>query len=427
MSLSLDNLDSLDNIDDLSDDAIMNLLEGMGNEENEVDDDNYNDDNNSNKCISCNNNTNLYTDISNGIRVCKNCGQVNNNIMDQKPEWRNNDGGNGISNRCGTPINHFLPQSSLGTTIAGPNIGNVKRLQSWSMMPYRERSLYNVLKEISNKCTEGKILKCIEDDAKIFYKKISEYKHTTGKNKGKHVIIRGRHRISLIAACIFFACKKNKKSRTIKEIAKLFNLNYRNITKGCKTFCRLISLRNICLSINSSSPDDYVYRFCVELKMEMEYIIFAQKIARNIKRLSIASTHTAMSIATASILLTILMNDLTITKKHIAEKFKVSEVTITKTYKTIESYRDILISDEKTDKIVKGLETKRDNIEMPEHIAKKYKIFQDKYLEENQKHKIYYTIDLNNSINHVMELNDNLNKEIDKTEKMYSKIKINNK
>jgi len=77
--------------------------------------------------------------------------------------------------------------------------------------------------------------------------------------------------------------------------------------------------------------------------------------------------------------LTILMKDLTITKKYIAEKFKVSEVTIAKTYKSIEKYRDILISDEKTEKILKKLQKERDEIEMPPHIAEKYKQFQEKY------------------------------------------------
>lgn len=371
----LDGLDSLDNIDDLSDESLMNILNGLADD---VDTDAVDD----NMCISCNEDT-LVNDDINGIKVCKNCGQVNNSIMDHKPEWRDYDDGKASTNRCSMPINPFLQQSSLGTSIAGPMIGNVKRLHSWSMMPYKERSLNNVLKDIQHRCRQAHILKCIEDDAKIFYKKISECKHSTGKNEGKFIIIRGKHRKSLIAACIFFACKKNKKSRSAKEIADMFDLNYRDVTKGCKTFWRLINLRNIQLSINSSSPEDYVYRFCTELKIGKEYIDFAQKIARNVKKLSIASTHTAISIATASILLTIYMKDLTITKKHIADKFKVSEVTITKTYKCIEKYREILIDDSKTERILNKLHKERDDIKMPKHLVEKYKKFQKQYIKKD--------------------------------------------
>ena len=52
-------------------------------------------------------------------------------------------------------------------------------------------------KKITQKCSEGKIMKCIEDDAKIMYNNICDCKHMTGKNKGKNIIIRGINRESL--------------------------------------------------------------------------------------------------------------------------------------------------------------------------------------------------------------------------------------
>lgn len=371
--LNLDGFD-LDNLDNLSDDALMNMFQSTD-VYGDIDSDIENV--NENICINCEKENTLVLDDKQGIKVCSNCGQVNDNLMDIRPEWRDYE--DSKNNRCSAPTNPLLEKSSIGTSISGPVIGNVKRLHSWGMMPYKERSLYNVFKNIEEKCKNGKILKCIQDDAKIFYKKISECKHLKGKNEGKYIIIRGKHRKSLIAACIFFACKKNKKSRSVKEIAGLFDLNYRDVTKGCKTFWKLINLRHIQLSINNSSPEDYVFRFCSELKLDKESIELAQKIAKNVKLLSLASTHTDISIATASILLTIFLRELTITKLQIADKFQVSEVTITKTYKAIEDYKDIIISDEKTNKILKKIEEERHKTVMPPHIAEKFKKFKQKY------------------------------------------------
>ena len=73
--------------------------------------------------------------------------------------------------------NDLLPQSSLGTTIGGGKFkSRIKTLHNWSAMPYRERSLHQVFKKFQEKCAFTGILKCIEDDAKIMYKTISECK-----------------------------------------------------------------------------------------------------------------------------------------------------------------------------------------------------------------------------------------------------------
>ena len=180
-------------------------------------------------CKICNSGEKIAEDRSQGILVCMDCGTVISDLFDRNPEWKSYSGEDGKESlaRCGNPINFFLPQSSLGTTIACSNRSKIKILHSWSAMPYKERSLHIVLKEIQSKCRDAGIMKCIEDDAKILYKNISESKHAYGKNKGKNVIIRGANRKSLIAACVFFACKRKGKTRSPKEIAKIFELKYK--------------------------------------------------------------------------------------------------------------------------------------------------------------------------------------------------------
>jgi len=268
-------------------------------------------------CENCNDDD-IVEDTSYGIIVCKGCGQVITTIVDSNAEWSQyNDDNKKDMNRCSQPISQLLPQSSTATTISGSNASRIKTLHGWSAMPYKERSLNDVFKIIQARCLEGKILKCIEDDAKIMYKNISDSKHIVGKNIGKSIIIRGRNRTSLIAACVLFACRKKDKIRSPKEIASIFKLKYTEITKGCKIFLKLAKLKQIDLKLTFTKPEHFITRFCEELKIKKEYADQSIQIANNVQKLQIASVHTPLSLATGSIYLMIHLNKLNIQKKQL--------------------------------------------------------------------------------------------------------------
>jgi len=326
-------------------------------------------------CKNCDTLDKIVEDTAQGILVCVGCGSVISELFDEHPEWKQYTGDDNNKEslaRCSQPTNFFLPQSSLGTSIAGSNRNKIKILHSWGSMPYKERSLNLILKEIQNRCREGGIFKCIEDDAKILYKIISESKHKQGKNIGKTIIIRGSNRRSLVAACVFFACKKNKITRSPKEIANLFKLKYKDVTKGCKIFLKFIKMQKLQYDIQISNPEHFIKRYCRKLHLPNKYIDQAIKIAKNIQKLDLASMHTPESVATGSILLIIDINNLNIEKKEISIKFEVSEVTISKTFKKIGQYKNILVNDELTDKLAKILAEDQKKIVMPEKLKTMY-------------------------------------------------------
>lgn len=307
------------------------------------------------KCPSCQS-TEFVEDFAQGIVICHNCGQVIDMIVDSRPDWNKAD--DGPSNRGSIPINPLLPQSTLGTTMNC--YGMVKKLHDWSSMPYRERMLNNVLKEIRQKCRDGNIMKCIEEDAEIMFKNISECKHQSGKNKGRYIIMRGSNRRSLIAACVFFACKRRNKARTHHEIAKIFGLRYTDITKGCKNFLKYMEMRKMNLKFSYSSPVHFVERYCRKLHIKNSCAEMAQRIANNTIRLNLASDHTPPSIATASIMLMAELQGLSITKRSVANKFNVSEVTITKAYRKMLSRAELLLCDEAVEAIVSKIKVNRE-------------------------------------------------------------------
>ncbi len=323
-------------------------------------------------CDNCNDDD-IVEDTAHGILVCKKCGQVISTLVDSNPEWTQyNDDNKKDMNRCSHPISLLLPQSSTATTITGSCSSRIKTLHGWNAMPYKERSLNDVFKIIQTKCTEGHILKCIEDDAKIMYKNISDCKHTSGKNIGKPIIIRGKNRTSVIAGCILYACRKKNKTRSPKEIAELFGLRYTEITKGCKIFQKLAKLKKIDYKFNFTKPEHFITRFCEELKIKSELAEQAIQISNNVQKLQIASVHTPLSLATGSIYLMIHLNGLSIQKKTIADKFNVSQVTIAKAFKKLEPFINILTNDKICEKLSIEIKKYQDDIDIIEELKPKF-------------------------------------------------------
>lgn len=358
----------MDTLEGIGEDGLMDILCHIDFNENIEDTDKIDD----NVCPSCNAKDTLFDDFSGGHIVCSNCGQVTGEIIDKNPEWNNyGDDSKGDMGRCSMPTNPL--NATVGTSISGSYRTKLHMLHNWSALTYKNRNLYQVFNFISDKCRAGGIMKCIEDDAKIMYKNVYECRHQTGDNKNRPIITRGNNRKSLIAACVYYACRRKHKTRSPKEIASLFNLDYTDVTKGCKNFLDLIKMKNIDVRIDVNQPEDYVPRYCKYLKIKGGMVDDAIKLAKNVRRLNIATKHTPLSIATACILIVAEMNDLTINKKAISEKINVSEVTITKTYKSIEKNKYLLLDDKKVEKALIRIQTQRKHMTRPPLLEKMYK------------------------------------------------------
>jgi transcription initiation factor TFIIIB Brf1 subunit/transcription initiation factor TFIIB len=292
------------------------------------------------KCIECKS-SNLIMDSNKSNYTCTDCGAENGEIFEQKPEWTTFEDGKDTG-RCGIATNMFLPKSSQGTVISGSGFSKLRMIQNWNQMPYKERSLSEVLQNIEKNMKTYKITKAIIDNAKILYKNISEIKHSDGLNKGKTIIIRGLNRCGLIAACAYYGAKLQNSPRSTKEIADIFGLKLRQVTKGCRKFLELINYQSLTYNLHSSHAHDFIERFGYKLKLKKNHIDIAKKIAENINKLDIASDHQPTSMAAGSILLVSHIYNLNILKKDISDIFNISEVTIIKAFKKIFPYEKVL-------------------------------------------------------------------------------------
>jgi transcription initiation factor TFIIIB Brf1 subunit/transcription initiation factor TFIIB len=124
---------SLDNYLDLTDDQIDNLLFGM--------DLNKKLESKKKICKSCKSDK-LIIDNIKGYLVCQECAVINQEFLDENPEFTHDEENNGNgSSRYGCPSNYFFPKSALGTKIATKGYNKISALQKQGQMPYREKSL----------------------------------------------------------------------------------------------------------------------------------------------------------------------------------------------------------------------------------------------------------------------------------------------
>ena len=95
---------------------------------------------------------------------------------------------------------------------------------------------------------------------------------------------------------VFYACKLQGEPRSPKEIADIYDLEIKNVNKGCRRFLEFIDLDSLNTEFSSSKSSDFIERFAGKLNLEDQYIKIAKDISINIHKLDIASTHEPPSV-----------------------------------------------------------------------------------------------------------------------------------
>ena len=290
------------------------------------------------KVEKCCDNPNNYMH-TNGTVICKICNASIDNIIDS-PEWRyygSEDSKSSNPTRCGMPVNVLLPKSSVGTSInsKGNNYNKVVLLQKWNSMPYKERSKYKVFSEISSKCTENNLPRIIINTAQSLYSVVSKTK-----------ISRGNNRKGIIAACVFNACKECGVPRSVKELAEVFEISPKILTKGCKNYTEIIRLNRSNIdriqNTKSTTLTDFIERFCYNLGLPDDDIKNVIKMSSLCNKYNLTYDNTPPAMGTGCIYLYCKLKGIKISKKDIAAMCKISEVTINKCYKKLEDNEEFL-------------------------------------------------------------------------------------
>lgn len=287
-------------------------------------------------CKSCKS-SKLVEDFSHGIVVCMDCGLVNKDtIIDESAEW--NFGGEDSQfskdpSRCGGPTNALLEKSSLSTMInisrSRGNNYTMAKIHQQQSMNYVERSLYHVFEEIQKMGSEnGSLPQSILDQAKSYYKKISEKR-----------LSRGSIRKGLIACCIFYACKAHNVPRSVKEISKICKIDVAILNKTTKIFSEIMKEE-----INNNkgiNVDDLLSRFVgifqFETKEHHTILKTVRKVHEYVLKHNILHGKTPTSMASGIIYFVLVTKGYNIDKQLITENHKISMVTLSKILNILKS------------------------------------------------------------------------------------------
>lgn len=168
--------------------------------------------------------------------VCTACGIHLGYLIDSTAEyrWFGTEDRSPDPSRVGNPMNPLLPESSLGTRIlARPGDSKVMRrirqYHLWNIMPYRERTLWNVFEMLHVRASNAGISLAIVEEAKQLYAQVSPL-----------CICRGQQKDALLAACLYESLKRHDTPRRPADIAEMFQIDSKLITRGVKQFSGLL-------------------------------------------------------------------------------------------------------------------------------------------------------------------------------------------
>jgi transcription initiation factor TFIIIB Brf1 subunit/transcription initiation factor TFIIB len=145
-------------------------------------------------------------------------------------------------------MNPLLPESSLGTRILirpgdSKVMRRIRQYHLWTVMPYRERTLWGVFEMLQVRSNNAGISNAIVEETKQLYAQVSPL-----------CICRGQQKDALLAACLYESLKRHGTPRRPCEIAEMFKIDVKLITRGVKQFSGLLDEH-----LHTAAPDEKVH------------------------------------------------------------------------------------------------------------------------------------------------------------------------
>jgi transcription initiation factor TFIIIB Brf1 subunit/transcription initiation factor TFIIB len=306
-------------------------------------------------CPECN--TDKYVQIHEDEVGCMECGTHICYLIDSSAEyrWFGSDDRSPDPCRVGNPLNPLLPESSMGTRIlyrAGDSnvMRRIRQYHLWNIMPYRERTLWGVFENLQVRASNSGISMAIVEETKQLYAQVSPL-----------CICRGQQKDALLAACLFESLKRHDTPRRPIEIAEIFQIDSKLITRGVKQFSGLLDAhlhaaakhnteKQVVSMDKTDTPstsfkhylEPALYKLETPRSMHGQIIELATFVGDTIDELGICPETTPSSLAASALALTCEKLNLTKSNAEIAKVCTISAATLQKCLKRIESWRPII-------------------------------------------------------------------------------------
>jgi transcription initiation factor TFIIB len=284
------------------------------------------------------------------IKRCPECGSVNLTYEEQKGEIICNDCGliveekmvdtgqdvggqfdkSDKKGRGGAPIS--LQKFDKGLTTNVGEISDIYRLEAGQTRKFLrlkkwqervstsiERNLRLAMAELRRVASFLSLPSVVRDESSRVYNFVLQ--------RG---LVRGRSMESVIAACIYAACRSYNIPRTLDEIAAASDVERKEIGRTYRFIVRKLKIK-----VMPSSPKDYISRFSSILHLSPKTQNEALKILKKADISELTSGRGPAGVAAAALYVSALMNDEKKTQREVADVAGITEVTIRNRYKEL--------------------------------------------------------------------------------------------
>jgi len=318
------------------------------------------------KCPECGSAHLIYDEARSEV-ICGDCGLlVEEKMVDTTHELRAFDKSEKKS-RGGAPIS--MQKFDKGLTT---NVGEISdiykldsanqtrkylRLKKWQerVSTSIERNLRLAMAELRRVASFLELPSVVKEEAARVYNYVLQ--------RG---LVRGRSMESVIASCIYAACRSYNIPRTLDEISIASEVERKEIGRTYRFIIRRIGIK-----VTPSSPRDYISRFGSTLHLSPKSQGGALDILQRAEISELTSGRGPAGIAAAALYVSALLNDEKKTQREVADVAGITEVTIRNRYKEL---LDRLGLEEKiklkeTEKNEKKEEKKREKREEKKRLA----------------------------------------------------------
>ena len=296
------------------------------------------------QCPECGSN-HLSKDYSRAELVCRNCGLIlDENIIDHGPEWRAFDSEQREKRaRTGSPMTYTIHDKGLSTMIGWKNRDSygksiptrnraqIYRLRKWArrirISNSTERNLAIAFSELDRMASGMGLPRTVRETAAMIYRKAALKK-----------LVRGRSVEGVITAALYAACRQCHVPRTLDEISSVAHISRKEIGRTYRYVSRELGLKLL-----PTSPEDYISRFCSELKLSGDVRAKTVAILQEATHQELTSGRGPTGMAAASLYIASILCGERRTQREVANVAGVTEVTIRNRYKELAEKLDISI------------------------------------------------------------------------------------
>jgi transcription initiation factor TFIIB len=293
-------------------------------------------------CPKCSS-THLIKDYSRAELVCEKCGLViDAEIMDHGPEWRAFDSDQREKRaRTGSPMTYTIHDKGLSTMIGwqnrdsyGKSIPTRNRAQLYRLRKWQtrtrisdgtERNLAIALSNLDRISSSLGLPRNVRETAAMIYRKAVRRK-----------FIRGRSIEGVSAAVLYAACRQCNVPRTLDEISRVANMPKKEIGRNYRNISRKLELKLL-----PTTPQDYISRFCSELRLSNDVQVKTSEILKQAAREELTSGRGPTGLASAALYIASVICGERRTQREVANVAGVTEVTIRNRYKELAKKLDI--------------------------------------------------------------------------------------